>query len=38
MAQLILTPIASEKAKEGQRSTVTAADLDQAIDIIRQRS
>lgn len=35
--QLILTPIASDKAKEGQRSTVTASDIDQAIDIIRQR-
>lgn len=36
--QLILTPIASEQAKKsGQRTTVTSEDLDQAVDIIRQR-
>lgn len=36
--QLILTPIASDEAKKsGQRSTITSEDIDQAIDIIRQR-
>ncbi len=36
--QLILTPIASEQAKKaGQRSDVTTEDIDQAINIIRQR-
>lgn len=35
--QLILTPIASDKAKTGQRHNITSDDIDQAINIIRQR-